>query len=239
MAHADRDRNRDWSGLSGAGVGHRPHRLLQDGRAQDLRLSRAHHGRPGVGAPRHRAGQHRRQQHQAPGSAGGALAMAARGARETARLPGARAGEGRRLRRLVHRAAAGVVPDRRHHMDRGRIGPCAGGVGGARGQCRVHGRRDGRRRGPRGHAGRRRAARRPAVCGRPGVRSAAWRHPAVRRPDRRGGGRGSQLHHLRRRRAGQAVCPVRATSACPRCPSPRRCWRGPCRWTRSGARTGP
>ena len=210
LAEAALDRMRHWRGVGGAGVGRRPDRVLQDRRAQDLRLPRPHDGGPGVGAARHRARQHRRQQHPPPRAAGGPLAVAARRPLVPDRLPRPRPGEGHRLRRALHRTPAGDVQGRRRHLERRRVGPRAGVVGGARGQRRVRGRRDRRRTGPTRQSRGRAASRGPAVPGRPGVRGAARRHPAVRRTDRRRGGRGPQLQHLRCRRAGAAHGAVRA-----------------------------
>ena len=238
------DRMRAWRGVGGAGLGRSASPpFFRTVELKTYDYPRAPDGRPGVGAPRHRARQHRRQQHPAPRAAGRPLALAARGPRVSSRLPGARAGEGHRLRRAVHRARArrtfqidGDDVDRRAESDRAlassaaRAGNVVFTADVTADETALLDQRAAVERAPRG----------PAVRGRPGVRGAAGRHPALRRTDRRGGGRRPQLHDLRRRRPGAAhgarSC-ASATSASRRWPSPRRCWRGPCRWRRSGART--
>ena len=106
----------------------------------------------------------------------GPLAVAARGPRVPDRLPRPRPGEGHRLRRALHRTPAGDVQRRRRHLDRRRVGPRAGVVGGARRQRRLRGRRDRRRDWPSSTIARRRRLRAgqpfpadPAFEARPGV----------------------------------------------------------------------
>ena len=74
---------------------------LAGGRAQDLRLAADAHGAPGHRAQGHRARRDRRVLAAQPAAERRPLAVAARRALDAHRLPGARAGEGHRLRRAT------------------------------------------------------------------------------------------------------------------------------------------
>ena len=100
------------SGAAAAGSGLHP---LRDDRAQDLRLAADAHRAAGNGAQGHRARRDRRVLAAQPAAVRRPLAVAARRARDAARLPGARPGEGHRLRRQFRRgryaARASIIGD--------------------------------------------------------------------------------------------------------------------------------